>query len=138
MATTLAGQYGPEGFEFPDGRPARNTSVHVVKTDGSPAALFTDKTKTAFADNPTTTDEYGNLSFFADPGEYGMVINNRAMSVMVPVHPEDPALGVGDGGSTDHPVVDWFNGDGPPEVILGSGPGDMYHDNQSGILYQLR
>jgi len=138
MATTLAGLYGPEGFELPDGRPARNVSATVLNSDGSVASLFTDKTKTEFASNPTATDEYGNLAFFAEPGGYGLFINGRVISVLVPIHPEDPAIGVGGGGTSDHPIVDWFNGEGVPGVVLGSGPGDMYHDNETGILYQLR
>lgn len=45
----------------------------------------------------------------------------------------------GEGSSNPNPLVDWFSGDGPPpDSLIGSGPGDMYVDNLSGTLYQLR
>lgn len=49
--------------------------------------------------------------------------------------------GTGDGGSSGHlnPVVDWFTGVGPPpDALIGAGPGDMYIDVTTGVLYQLR
>lgn len=140
MAPLYAGQYGPEGIESNNGRAARDTLVTVLNTDGSLATLYSNKEKTAIAENPTSTDKYGNLTFYAVPGEYGMVVNNAAFPVMVPLHPADPALGAGGGGS-EHPMVDWFNGEGDPydnPPIIGAGPGDMYRDKLNGDLYQLR
>jgi hypothetical protein len=132
VAPVLAGQYGPEGLEFPDGRPARNTPVLVRNLDGTPATLYTNKEKTAEADNPIDTDEFGNIWFFAVPGEYELVVNGNAIPILVPVHPND-SLAAG-----TNPVVDWFTGEGPPGVVLGAGPGDMYIDELTGKLYQLR
>lgn len=44
-----------------------------------------------------------------------------------------------DGGGSVNPIVDWFTGIGPPpDALIGAGPGDMYIDIESGILYQLR
>lgn len=34
-------------------------------------------------------------------------------------------------------IVDWFTGHGPPGLIIGAGPGDMYIDEDTGTLYQL-
>ncbi|MBK8246291.1 MAG: hypothetical protein IPK85_02610 [Gemmatimonadetes bacterium] len=95
MAPVLAGQYGPEGLEFPDGRPARNTPVLVQRLDGVPAALYADKERTTTAANPVTTDSYGNVSFLAAPGEYRLVVNGAILPILVPVHPLDPGFGVG-------------------------------------------
>lgn len=135
-----AGQYGPEGYETSNGRPARNTSVTVVNTDGTIATLYNSKSKQDVGANPTSTDEFGNLTFFAEPGEYGVVVNNVAMGVMVPIHPKDPALGAW-GGQDPNPVVDWFNGDYDPRegpAVVGAAAGDMFRDNRTGDLYQLR
>lgn len=49
-----------------------------------------------------------------------------------------PGSGADSGGSIN-PIVDWFTGVGPPpDVLIGAGPGDMYVDVASGVLYQLR
>lgn len=95
MAPILAGQYGPEGLEFPDGRPAKNKSVLVRRLDGADAVLYLDKERTQPGSNPVHTDVFGNLSFLAAPGEYDIVINGTAIRVLVPVHPLDPGFGVG-------------------------------------------
>lgn len=95
MAPVLAGQYGPEGLEFPDGRPAKNTPVLVRRLDGGTAFLYQDKERTTQASNPTYTDAFGNVMFRAAPGEYEMVVNGNVLPVLVPVHPLDPGFGVG-------------------------------------------
>lgn len=95
MAPVLAGQYGPEGLEFPDGRPAKLTHVLVRRMDGGTAFLYQDKERTTQAANPTTTDRFGNVLFKAAPGEYELVINDYVIPILVPVHPLDPGFGVG-------------------------------------------
>jgi len=95
MAPVLAGQYGPEGLEFPDGRPARNTPVTVRDSNGDVATLYANKEKTVVAANPVTTDGYGNVWFLAEPGEYSLVVNGNSIPILVPVHPLDPGFGVG-------------------------------------------
>jgi microcystin-dependent protein len=53
------------------GTPLPNTSVSVVKhgTD-TPANLYTSHTKGTDAANPATTDDFGNLAIWAEPGLY--------------------------------------------------------------------
>jgi hypothetical protein len=99
LAPVLAGQYGPEGLELPDSRPARTTPVTVRRPDGQLAALFLNKEKSTPGSNPVLTDDYGNLLFFADPGEYDLTIRSLTLRVLVPVHPLDPGFGVGGEGT---------------------------------------
>lgn len=95
MAPVLAGQYGPEGLEFPDGRPAKNTPVLVRRLDLSPAVLYLDKERTQVGPNPVNTDAFGNITFLVAPGEYDLVVNGTAFRILVQVHPLDPGFGVG-------------------------------------------
>jgi len=136
-----AGQYGPEGFESANGRAAKNTEVTVLTSDGQMATLYASKEKIELADNPTYTDEWGNLRFFAVPGEYAVFVNGVIFPIMVPIHPLDPAIGAWEGQEVN-PIVDWFQDDGGPydngRVVYGAGPGDMYRDKLTGDLYQLR
>jgi hypothetical protein len=99
MAPVLAGQYGPEGLEFPDGRPARNTAVLIRQTDGADAHLYLDKERARPGPNPVTTDSYGNLTFLVAPGEYDMVVNETVFRIVVQIHPLDPGFGVGGEGA---------------------------------------
>lgn len=130
MAPVLAGQYGPEGLEFTDGRPARNALVTIRHIDGTMATLYLDKDKATAGPNPLHADGLGNVWFYAVPGEYRLVVNGATIPIAVPMHPDEPAL--------TSPVVDWFTGDGPPSTVIGAGYGDMYVDESTGILYQLR
>lgn len=69
--TTYAGRYGPEGIEYPDGTHAVNRAVTVFVVDGTTqATLFTDRDRNSVAENPVSTDELGNLNFWANPGDY--------------------------------------------------------------------
>lgn len=98
MPALYAGQYGPEGLQFPDGRPARNTPIEVRRPNGLLAVLYSDPQHTEEVENPISTDSYGNLIFFAAPGEYRIVINGAEIPVLVPIHPADPGFGIGGGG----------------------------------------
>lgn len=71
MAAT-AGYWGPEAILYStNGDPAKSVGVQILDAEtGLPAVLYTDVNKTDFADNPTKTDGFGNLSFYADPGFY--------------------------------------------------------------------
>ena len=71
MAFPLAGLYGPQTVLGQNGTPFVNGSVQVYEADGSTAAtLYTDQTMGTGAANPVTTDNFGNLSFYAQPGIY--------------------------------------------------------------------
>lgn len=93
--TLLAGQYGPDGIEAPDGKHAINTPVTVLDSNGDPAVLYADRHKSALAVNPTFTDSFGNLLFWADPGYYSMSVGNSQALQNVVVYPdplEPPSL----------------------------------------------
>lgn len=51
---------------------------------------------------------------------------------MGPQGPEGPRGFDGTFGGTA-----WFSGNGPPETVIGSKPGDYYIDVESGLVYKL-
>jgi hypothetical protein len=80
---SLAGSWGPEGLEYPDGRHAANVDVTVNTPLGQPATLFVDKYRSALAPNPVRTDSLGNLMIFAEPGSYLLLIHNASIPIEV-------------------------------------------------------
>ena len=90
MAFTWAGHYGPFTFDNVAGSPLPSTpvSVYLVGTT-TLASLYTSRTKATAAANPTATDSRGNVSFFADPGDYDLLCNGTTLTVSVPVDPSD-------------------------------------------------
>lgn len=106
---TYAGQYGPEALLFTNGAPVLDATVTVYQEDGTTlATLYTSHTKGATTANPTTTDSYGNLTFYADPGRYVLNISTATVTRTLPVNVEpDPAepLGASGAGLPDTPVT---------------------------------
>lgn len=102
--TSLAGFWGPQALYWStSGTPVRNTSVTVLDAATMmPTILYTNESKLVAVLNPTKTDDRGNLSFYAVPGEYFLHWSGTTADVFVTVmvHPDDPA-GSG-GGVTDH------------------------------------
>lgn len=94
MSYEFAGVYGPQPITNAAGRPLTNLTVNVFLTGTRVLApLWTDRTKAASAANPTSTDGVGNLSFFADPGEYDIEGNSATITVPVYMDPAEPATG---------------------------------------------
>jgi hypothetical protein len=66
-----AGLWGPATILNNQGLPVTNTPVTVyVQGTTTTATLYTDETMANTAPNPVTTDQYGNMFFFAAPGYY--------------------------------------------------------------------
>jgi hypothetical protein len=66
-----AGLWGPATILNTQGLPVTNTPVTVyVQGTTTSATLYTDETMANTAPNPVTTDQYGNMFFFAAPGYY--------------------------------------------------------------------
>lgn len=93
---TYAGQYNPNVPVLPDAAlavlPGRFVAVRKV-SDGQLATIYTTRTKSAATVNPVQIDEDGNLSFFADPGQYTLhlVLVGGAEGVGEPITvPIDP------------------------------------------------
>lgn len=84
-----AGQYGPEGVEYPNGQHASNTLYTVRTTGGTIATLYTDRDKVVTAPNPRYTDEFGNMVFFAEPGSYRLELGGMNFDVVVPLDPAE-------------------------------------------------
>lgn len=58
-------------LQFPGGNPAANYPIPVSPMGSNQLALiFTDQTGTVAADNPVITDSYGQVVFWAAPGNY--------------------------------------------------------------------
>lgn len=90
MAYTYAGLWGSEVFEDADRRLLRNHPFYVYEAGTSNlATLYTDRTKSAIAPNPATTDAYGNGHFYAEPGIYDIESNGLRVTETVEPDPED-------------------------------------------------
>lgn len=87
------GQYGPEAVLDATGALVPSTPVTVYDGTGTSTAatLYTDETATTTASNPVNTDAYGNLTFFATPGQYTIQFtsggNTTTLTITVPPWP---------------------------------------------------
>jgi len=88
------GQYGPTAILDAAGQPVANqpVTVYVGTTTGSGgtlATLYQSYNSTTTVSNPVSTDSYGNLTFFAQPGQYTLYININGIvtTYTVDVHP---------------------------------------------------
>ena len=92
MANIYAGHYGPSGLEFPDGGHAVLHPVQVLAghLGSSPATLYKDRYRVELDSNPVMTDSLGNLSFYAEPGRYRLVIGSYTIPVTVADDPDEP------------------------------------------------
>ena len=90
MPFTFAGHYGPFTFDNVAGSPVPSApvSVYLVGTT-TLASLYTSRSKATAAANPTATDSRGNVSFFADPGDYDVLCNGTTLTVSVPIDPSE-------------------------------------------------
>jgi hypothetical protein len=80
MGFIYNGQYGPTAILDAAGQPVANqpVTVYVGTTTGSSgtlATLYQSYDSTTTVSNPVSTDSYGNLTFFAEPGQYTLYIN---------------------------------------------------------------
>jgi hypothetical protein len=94
--------YGPESIRYPSGRPAAGEPIDVTLPNSNvKATLYTDATGMQAASNPVVTDSLGNLSFYAEDGEYDLVVRGTRIRiylepdidvVSLPALPIDPVL----------------------------------------------
>ena len=124
MSYTYAGQYGPQLMTALGLAAATKTlisqSVHVYQVGTTTAVtLYTDRTKGTTDTNPVSADANGNLTFFADPGQYDIVFTptggtQQRLTVSVPLDNSDVSNIVNHGAaaSTARPPVTvpvwWF------------------------------
>lgn len=87
--TVYAGRYS-EDLQDRYGNGYRNATVAVETLEGDPVTLYADREKTAYdpiaglADNEIKADSKGNLSFFADPGNYQIVVTPAGGAALSP------------------------------------------------------
>lgn len=96
MAFPHAGVYGPTVVLDQNGKLAPGVSVNVYNYDSTAplapttlASLYTDWTMATAATNPATTDNLGNLIFYAQPGQYTLetTLNGVTSYTQVVVEP---------------------------------------------------
>lgn len=85
----LAGQWGPEGIEYPNGQRAVNAPFSIETAEGFYVPLYTDKLKTSSKPNPGNVDSNANLTFFANPGTYTLKFSGLDIPITVQVHPDE-------------------------------------------------
>lgn len=135
-----AGFWGPEALLWStSGTPVRDTPVTVVDAATLlPVVLYTSEQKNVTAPNPVKTDSRGNLSFYADPGEYILLWDEseEGTFVVVVVHPDDPDEGGGGGGITDHGLLTGLADDDHPQYHT-DGRGDARYFTQAQVTASL-
>ncbi|HEY3924359.1 MAG TPA: hypothetical protein VGL75_07340 [Acidothermaceae bacterium] len=95
MTFQFAGLY-TKGITYKSGPAAPGVAVTIKPHgSGSLATIYTDRTKATTTSNPVATDSNGNLSFFADPGQYDFTALGGSFTDQVPPDPlEYPTPGV--------------------------------------------
>lgn len=138
--SVYAGRYS-EDLQDRYGNGFRNATVAIQTVEGDVVTLYADRDKATYApsdglaDNEVKADGKGNLSFFADPGNYQIVVTPIGGSALPPypvsvhgdpleyqsrvelleeafVTPQSPYRGSGYGAIADgltHPLSDYFD-----------------------------
>ena len=93
-------------------------------------ALYTDRTKSHAAPNPTTALVLSTGSIFGDPGDVDLCVAEVRFPVTIPADPADVASGGG--------LPSWLmSGSGTPvNVVTPSQQGALYQDTTNGTLYE--
>ena len=94
MAYAHAGRYGTDSLTRRNGRPVPAGTEVVVYEAGTttPATLYADRDR-APADNPAVVTALGNLTFFAEPGEYDLLVGSTTLRVVAVPDPRDTDSG---------------------------------------------
>lgn len=80
------GLFGPERLQFSSGGPAVRTQVYIyLPATTNKAILYADPDGLTTAANPVWTDDLGELTFFADMGNYDLVSNGARIPIQVTV-----------------------------------------------------
>lgn len=73
----MIGLYGPERLQYASGGPVTFTPIYVmIAGTHTPAILYGDAPGATTVANPIYTDQYGELTFFAELGDYDLYDNN--------------------------------------------------------------
>lgn len=101
----FAGQWGPEGIDYPNGQHAVNTPFEVRTAGGILVPLFSNKERSVSKPNPGLTDTLGNLYFFANPGSYNLKIGGSfTIPISVQLHPDETISSGGGGNGVEQAV----------------------------------
>lgn len=77
------GHFGPYGVRFTSGAPAYDRPIRVETAGGVLVSLFNDSAGLDPAPNPKNTDQYGNLYFYCQPGEYWLEYGVARIPIVV-------------------------------------------------------
>lgn len=94
--STYAGLY-QSTLHLPSGAAYLRQQVEVRTTGGAVAALWMDKNRAVPTVNPVQVDTSGDLAFYADPGEYDLILRGVPVRIAVPPHPDEIIAKVGKG-----------------------------------------
>jgi hypothetical protein len=132
------GLFGPERLQWATGGPVRLVPVYVFeKNTMTLAVLYADRNGLTTIANPTWTDHNGELTFFADLGEYDLWANDTKIATIaitdstevVGVTEEELALVtryVHDQVlASDEWIIDHTLGYNPPFAMVRNSAGDM-------------
>lgn len=113
MAFSNTGFYS-ENVTNRQGYPQRNLGVSVYPRGSSVlATLYADRLKASSLANPTATDAKGNLSFYANPGDYDLVFVGDTALYPITIQPDPAEI---DAETTTGPTHDLV---GPAHVASG-------------------
>jgi hypothetical protein len=77
------GLFGPDRLQWATGGPVRLLPVYVfIKDTSTLAVLYGDPNGLSTIANPTWTDHYGELTFFAELGEYDLWANDSKVATI--------------------------------------------------------
>jgi hypothetical protein len=75
------GLYGPERLQYASGGPVSFLPVYVMIRDTSTlAVLYGDPSGSTTVANPVWTDQYGELTFFTELGDYDLWANDQVIA----------------------------------------------------------
>ena len=93
--TSYAGYYGPNAVLDGVGSLLTNAAItlYVANADGSPSStganFYSNENRTPLGGTPST-DNYGNLFFWTDPGVYVLTVTGASQSLLVTINPLYP------------------------------------------------
>lgn len=99
---------GPLALVYPDGAPLANKEIEVRDGAGAPATLYSSISGGLTLENPTATDGFGMLGFYAEEGVYELEVTESGFTLTVVVYPPTGAAAeIGEVKTQAAPAATW-------------------------------